>query len=164
MSLKDFSHEQIQNMSMIELASLILLDEKKAIHFKDIFNKLADLRGYSEEEKQATIAQFYTDLNVDGRFITIGENMWGLKRWYPVEQMDEEVTNAPKKKKKAKKKEEANESEEEENLDITDDEMEIFDEDFDIDEDLDELDEDFDEDFDDDEEFEDSEEEEEEEK
>nr|WP_202406485.1 DNA-directed RNA polymerase subunit delta [Virgibacillus massiliensis] len=151
-------------MSMIELASLILLDEKKAIHFKDIFNKLADLRGYSEEEKQATIAQFYTDLNVDGRFITIGENMWGLKRWYPVEQMDEEVTNAPKKKKKAKKKEEANESEEEENLDITDDEMEIFDEDFDIDEDLDELDEDFDEDFDDDEEFEDSEEEEEEEK
>ncbi|WP_337969591.1 DNA-directed RNA polymerase subunit delta [Virgibacillus salexigens] len=160
MSLKDFSHEQIQNMSMIELASLILLDEKKAIHFKDIFNKLADLRGYSEEEKQATIAQFYTDLNVDGRFITIGENMWGLKRWYPVEQMDEEVTNAPKKKKKAKKKEEANESEEEENLDITDDEMEIFDEDFDIDEDLDELDEDFDEDFDDDEEFEDSEEEE----
>ncbi|WP_200412038.1 DNA-directed RNA polymerase subunit delta, partial [Virgibacillus salexigens] len=100
--------EQIQNMSMIELASLILLDEKKAIHFKDIFNKLADLRGYSEEEEQATIAQFYTDLNVDGRFITIGENMWGLKRWYPVEHMDVEVTNAPKKKKKAKKKEEAN--------------------------------------------------------
>nr|WP_245301552.1 DNA-directed RNA polymerase subunit delta [Virgibacillus natechei] len=87
---------------MIELATSELLDVKKALSYNEIFDRVAELKEFSAEEKKENIAQFYTDLNVDGRFITIGQNMWGLKRWYPVEQMDEEVTAAPKKKKKAK--------------------------------------------------------------
>lgn len=145
MSLKNYSHEEIQHMSMIEVASLILLDEKKAFHFKDVFDKIAELKGFTDGEKEANIAQFYTDLNVDGRFITTGSNMWGLKRWYPVEQMDEEVTVAPKKKKKAKKKKE---EDVEDDLDVVEDDLEIFEDDFDIDDMDEEIDEEFDEEFD----------------
>ncbi|KKE77769.1 MULTISPECIES: DNA-directed RNA polymerase subunit delta [Bacillaceae] len=162
MSLKDYSPEQIENMSMLELASIILKEEKKALHFKDVFDKVAEVKGFSEAEKEEKIAQFYTDLNVDGRFTTLGSNMWGLKRWYPIEQADEEVHTPKKKKKKAtKKKRKEEEIDEEEDFEEEDDLLEdedideVFDdEEEDLDEDDEELDPDLDEfdDFDEDEE------------
>ncbi|MDY0409517.1 DNA-directed RNA polymerase subunit delta [Paracerasibacillus soli] len=104
MSLADYSKEQLQDMSMIEIANLILIDEKKAMDFRDIFEKVAEIKGYSENQKIEYMAQFYTDLNVNGHFMTLGSNMWGLKRWYPVEQIDEDITVTPKKKRRKRRK------------------------------------------------------------
>lgn len=102
MSLKTFSKEELKQKSMLELASIILKDAKKAITFKEIYDQIAELKGFTKQEKEEKIAQFYTEMNVDGRFMTIGSNIWGLKEWYPVDQADEEVAPAPKKKKKKK--------------------------------------------------------------
>ncbi|WP_449355029.1 DNA-directed RNA polymerase subunit delta [Virgibacillus natechei] len=149
MSLKQYSHEDVKQMAMIELAGSVLADEKKSLHFKDLFDKVTGMKDFSEEKKTAIIAQFYTDLNVDGRFITLGENMWGLKRWYPVEKMDEEG-GVPKKKKKAKvtkekpkvkskekAKQKKEKKEEDAELHLDEEELDIVDED--IDEMVDEL-------------------------
>ncbi len=139
-------------MSMIDLANLILLEEKKALNFKDIYEKIAELKGFTEEEKHDNIGQFYTDLNINGHFMTTGSNMWGLKRWYPVEQIDEELTAAPKKKKAAKKKKAPKKEEkfepEEEELDVVDD-IEVLTDNFKDDDDDDDFDDDFDDDLDD---------------
>ncbi|WP_164217611.1 DNA-directed RNA polymerase subunit delta [Virgibacillus sp. YIM 98842] len=146
MSLKNYSHDELERMSMIELANAVLMEEKKAMDFKEIFEKIAEVKNLSETDKQTGISQFYTDLNVDGRFLTIGSNKWGLKRWYPVDQIDEEVTAAPKKKKKKKKKAAAAVEEdvglEEEELDIPDEEMDEIIDDYDEEEEevVDELD------------------------
>jgi len=147
-SLKNYSHDELEKMSKIELANAILMDEKKAMNFKDIFEKIAEVKDLAEEDQKSGISQFFTDINVDGRFLTIGSNMWGLKRWYPVDQIDEEVTAAPKKKKKKKKKAKAEEEElelQKEELDIPDEDMDEIIEDFDEDEDeiTDELDAEF---------------------
>ncbi|WP_164667555.1 DNA-directed RNA polymerase subunit delta [Virgibacillus doumboii] len=152
MSLKNYSREELEKIAMIELAHMILTDEKKAVNFHEIFNKVADLKGLTEEQKQETIGQFYTDLTIDGRFITVDAGMWGLKRWYPVEDMDLEATVPKKKKKKAKKKKEVKkkEPEEEEKQDVPDDDIEVLTGNF-ADEEIDESDDDFDEDFDDEE-------------
>ncbi|ASK62059.1 DNA-directed RNA polymerase subunit delta [Virgibacillus phasianinus] len=167
MSLKKYSHEEISKISMIELASIILFDKKKDMDFRDIFKEIARLKGFSEEEKESNITQFYTDLNMDGRFMTKGSNLWGLKRWYSIDQRDEEISVAPKKKKKpAKKKKAAKKDnyEDEEELDIVDDDIEELADDLDNDADFD--DEDFDDDddeyndYDDDEDYDDEEEEE----
>lgn len=104
MSLKEFSSEQLKNKAMLELARHILEDTNKALPFQEIYDQVAKLKGFTKKEKDANIAQFFTELNVDGRFMTTGSNTWGLKRWYPVDQADEEVTPAPKKKGKAAKK------------------------------------------------------------
>ena len=53
--------------------------------------EIAQVLGLSQEQVNAKIAQFYTDLNIDGRFINLGENRWGLRSWYPYEQIDEEI-------------------------------------------------------------------------
>nr|WP_245347608.1 DNA-directed RNA polymerase subunit delta [Oceanobacillus polygoni] len=134
-------------MSMIEIASKILFDEKKAINFRDIFDKIAEIKGFSDSEKENKISQFYTDMNVDGRFLTLGSSMWGLKRWYPVEQAQEDLTEVPKKK-RVKKKKAAEVDEVDEELDITDADIDEIVDDFDEEEDFDE---DFDEEIDDEE-------------
>lgn len=89
-SLEKYSHEEISRMSLIELAKLMMLDEKDVIDFQDIFRRVANLKGLSEEERQARIGQFYTDINMDGSFITKGSNKWGLKRWYRMDQANVE--------------------------------------------------------------------------
>nr|WP_245251311.1 DNA-directed RNA polymerase subunit delta [Virgibacillus litoralis] len=156
---------------MIELAYLILTDKKKAQDFYGVYDKVAELKGFTEKQKSENIAQFHTNLTVDGRFMAVHTDNWGLKRWYLVEETDEEVAAAPKKKKKAKakpkpkkkkvaKKEELKEEEEEipaDNIEVLtgdfketgddgEEKDEAFDESFDdesddFDEDLDEFDE-----------------------
>ena len=55
--------------------------------------EIAQVLGLSQEQVNAKIAQFYTDLNIDGRFINLGENRWGLRSWYPYEQIDEDLAS-----------------------------------------------------------------------
>lgn len=124
MSLKDFSNEQLKNKSMLELARQILEDTNKAIPFQEVYDQVSKLKGFTKKEKDANIAQFFTELNVDGRFMTTGSNTWGLKRWYPVDQADEEVAPAPKKKSKAAKKK-ADEEEDELLLEPDDEVVEL---------------------------------------
>ena len=89
MALEKYSEEQLLKMSMIELANIVLADEKKEMKFADLFNEVAKLKNFTDAQRQDLLARFYTDLNVDGRFMTLGSNVWGLKRWYPVEQTTE---------------------------------------------------------------------------
>lgn len=91
MGIKKYSEEQIQKMSMIELANVLLTDEKKEMNFLDLFDKVAEHKQFTQQQKEDLLARFYTDLNVDGRFTTLGSNMWGLKRWYPVDQTSEKA-------------------------------------------------------------------------
>src|SRR5690625_145482 len=98
MSLKKYNLEQIQKMSMIELANLILADEKKELNFLDLFHKVSEYKDFTKEQQDDLLARFYTDLNVDGRFTTLGSNMWGLKRWYPVDQTSEKALAESRKK------------------------------------------------------------------
>ncbi|PQD96088.1 DNA-directed RNA polymerase subunit delta [Pradoshia eiseniae] len=153
MTLAKMSVEDIREMAFIEIANLLLIEKKEAIDFKVMMDEIQKLLGLSNEEVAEKIGQFYTDLNVDGRFISIGDNRWGLKGWYPVEQVEEETVPASKvKKKKGKKVVDDDDlvdfdaiDEDDEDLDF--DDIDDYDDD-DDDEDL--IDDDFDEDVDDD--------------
>ena len=56
--------------------------------------EIAKIKGLSEQNVMQVIAQLYTEINIDGRFACVGTNLWGLKRWYPVEKSDDAVGNA----------------------------------------------------------------------
>ncbi|MGE8204988.1 DNA-directed RNA polymerase subunit delta [Heyndrickxia sp. NPDC080065] len=151
MSLQQLSKEDLHEMSLIELAHQYLEENKQAISFTDLVDEIANLIGLSKDEIRSRMVQFYTDLNIDGRFISLGENRWGLRTWYPYDQIDEEVTAPVKsKKKKAKKvvEEEEDEFIEEEDLDY--DDLDDFEDEEDLIEDDEEIDEDDFEDIDDD--------------
>lgn len=149
MTLAKMSGEDIREMAFIEIANLLLIEKKEAIDFKVMMDEIQKLLGLSNEEVAEKIGQFYTDLNVDGRFISIGDNRWGLKGWYPVEQVEEETVPASKVKKKKGKKV----IEDDDDFDVIDEDDLDFDDidDFDDDDDDEDLiDDDFDEDVDED--------------
>jgi len=124
MGLKKLTEEQIENMSMIELANHILADNKKEMNFRELFDEVAEQKKFSKVEKDDLLARFYTDLNVDGRFTTLGNNLWGLKRWYPVDQTSEKSLAEVRKRDAEEEEEELLDEEEE----LYDDELEIDDE------------------------------------
>ena len=160
---------------MIEVVHSLLEEKGQATPFHDLVQEIAQLLELSEEQVAARIAQFYTDLNIDGRFINLGENRWGLRGWYPYEQIDEEILPQAKPKKKRKVEEVEDdyieaEDDFEDDGDFEEDEEdvedldELLDEEDEEDDDLDDLDEeDDDDDFADEDELEYDESEEEEE-
>lgn len=161
---------------MIEVVHSVLGDKRQATTFNELVQEIAQVLGLSQEQVNAKLAQFYTDLNIDGRFINLGENRWGLRSWYPYEQIDEEILPQPKPKKKRKVEDDGfddyiEEDEDFDDADVTEDEDDdvedldkvLEDEDGD-DDDLDDLDEDDEDDFAEEElEYDETEEEEEEE-
>lgn len=157
MSLKQFSKEQLQEMSLIDMAYELLVNQKQPASFKEIMDEITATLGLTEEEVRTKIAQFYTDLNIDGRFLSLGDNRWGLRTWYPVDQSEEEVITPTKpKKKKAKKVVDEDldfDDEDEDDIDY-DDILADDDDDEDL-LDIDEDDEDFDDDFEEEDEDED---------
>ena len=137
LGVHQYSQEEINEMSLIEIAYELLVEKNHAVSFKDIMDEVSSLSGLTDQQVKAKIAQFYTELNIDGRFLAIGENQWGLRVWYPVDQVVEEIVNPAKAKKKKKAKK------------VVEEEL-AFDDPEEIIDDLDILDEDLDEDDDDD--------------
>ncbi|MBM7580894.1 DNA-directed RNA polymerase subunit delta [Jeotgalibacillus terrae] len=174
MELKNRSVEDLREYSFIEIAHQLLVDNHNSMTFNDMVEEWSRLLGVTDKEARKRIVQFYTDLNMDGRFIYLDSDKgWGLRSWYPLDQVeDEQVTSeiqTTKKKKtkaKSKKKKKAEEDLDFDNLDDEEDDLvydeiddevedvedidgEEFEDDVDFD-DLDDDDEDDDEDEDDD--------------
>ncbi|MBW7650464.1 DNA-directed RNA polymerase subunit delta [Anoxybacillus sp. ST4] len=101
-SLEQYSQEQLREMSFVELAYLLLCEKKQTVSFQEMVEQLVAIKGLSESEVRPRLAQFYTDLNVDGRFICIGETAWGLRAWYPYDQTEDEAVPVERVKKKKK--------------------------------------------------------------
>ncbi|MBE7104045.1 DNA-directed RNA polymerase subunit delta [Bacillus cereus] len=174
MGFKQYSPEELKECSMIEVVHSVLGNKRQATTFNELVQEIAQVLGLSQGQVNTKLAQFYTDLNIDGRFINLGENRWGLRSWYPYEQIDEEILPQPKPKKKRKVEEDGfddyieeddvEEVEEEEVEEVADLDKVLEDEDADDDDDLDDLEED-NEDFAEEElEYDETEEEEEEER
>ena len=86
--------EKIREMPMVDLAFLVLKAANTPFYYRDLMVEVAKLRGMTEEETNDTIAQLYTEINIDGRFACVGTNLWGLKRWYPLERSDDPIGNS----------------------------------------------------------------------
>lgn len=86
--------EKVKEMPMVDLAFLVLKAANTPYYYRDLMVEVAKLRGMTEEQTNDTIAQLYTEINIDGRFACVGTNLWGLKRWYPLERSDDPVGNS----------------------------------------------------------------------
>ena len=91
MGLADFKDVDRNELSMIEVAHAILEDRGERMAFADIVNEVQKYLNKSDEEIRQRLPKFYTDMNTDGRFISMGENVWALRTWFKFEAVDEEV-------------------------------------------------------------------------
>jgi len=78
-------------LSMLEVAHAILSQKGDVMDFSDLVNEIQTYLGKSDSDIRDSLAQFYTDLNTDGRFLNVGENQWGLRDWYSVDDIEEKI-------------------------------------------------------------------------
>ncbi|MGP3255186.1 DNA-directed RNA polymerase subunit delta [Lactobacillus gasseri] len=140
MGLDDFKGQNKDELSMIEVARAILQDSGKRMAFADIVNAVQNFLGKSDEEIRERLPQFYTDMNTDGEFISMGDNVWALRSWFPYESVDEEVNHpededdVPRKKHHKKVNAFIGDSDDDDIIDYDSDDPE--DEDLDVDDDI----------------------------
>lgn len=94
---------QIAEESLVDLAFAILTEKHSSMSLEALTSELQKIKGYTNAEMKARIQQFYTDLNIDGRFLLNQEDGWGLREWYKVEQIEEETAPSVKIRKKKSK-------------------------------------------------------------
>lgn len=82
--------EKAKEMPMVDLAFVLLKSANTPFYYRDLMQEIAKLKGFTDDDVMRVIAQLYTEINVDGRFACVGNNLWGLKRWYPIETKSEE--------------------------------------------------------------------------
>ena len=154
MELKKLDGINKNELSMVEVAHAILEAKNEVLDFNQLLVEIQEYMELSDEALESRMARFYTDLNIDGSFISLGDNRWGLRAWYPIDSIDEEIATSMedeevKKPRKKRKKVNAFGSEDD-LIDYNDDDPE--DEELIDDEELDsdDLDDDIDVDLDDD--------------
>ena len=65
--------------SLIEYAYELIAKSKGSVNFKEIWAYVKEQSGLSEEELNKKAGQFFTNMMLDGRFVTLGENEWDLR-------------------------------------------------------------------------------------
>lgn len=64
---------------MIDVAFDLMSKKKKQVTFLKLWEEVSQVMGLSEEQAEDNIAQFYTDIALDNRFVHMGENKWDLR-------------------------------------------------------------------------------------
>ena len=136
MNFREMTKDQLAEESLINLTHAILEEKRTSVPLNDLLETIKELTGLKDAEIKKRLVQFYTDLNVDGRFLFNQENGWGLREWFKVEQIEEET--APSVKTHKKKAKAILGDEEDLDLDLEEDDID-FDEDYEefVEEDLD---------------------------
>ncbi len=79
MSLKKMKKDELELLSNKDIAYMILEDRKRTINTADLFKKIIDLLELPESTFEKKIADFYTALSTDKRFILLPDGKWDLR-------------------------------------------------------------------------------------
>ena len=65
--------------SLLDYAYDYVSGQSQQSKFEDIWAYCVQQAGLSKEEADNKVSRFYTNLMLDGRFVTLGENEWDLR-------------------------------------------------------------------------------------
>ena len=65
--------------SKLDLAFSLLSKKKKPTPFLKLWEEISQIEALTPSQQEDQIAQFYSDLCLDSRFVNMGENKWDLK-------------------------------------------------------------------------------------
>jgi DNA-directed RNA polymerase subunit delta len=79
MSIKSMKKEELELLSNKDIAYMILEESKRKLNTADLFNKIIKLLELPESTFEKKIADFYTALSTDKRFILLENGKWDLR-------------------------------------------------------------------------------------
>ena len=84
MKLKDLTQADLEAMSYDDIAELVLKEENRQMKINELFKKVCDLLGLSEDEFMDKLPAFFDVLSTDQRFIMVENGLWDLKSKHSV--------------------------------------------------------------------------------
>jgi DNA-directed RNA polymerase subunit delta len=79
MKLKSMKKEQLELLSNKDIAEMILEESKRKLNTADLFTKIIKLLDLPQSTFEKKIADFYTALSTDKRFILLENGKWDLR-------------------------------------------------------------------------------------
>ena len=82
--------------SLLDYGFEVLSASKEPVKFLDLFKKSVELSGLelSESEQKIRMSKFYTQLSLDGRFVTLTDNYWDLRSRHVFEKVHLDMIDA----------------------------------------------------------------------
>ena len=77
--LKEYTKEELEVMGYDDIAYIILEESKKKMKINDLFKKVCDVLGLSEDDFINQIADFFEILTTDKKFILLENGFWDLR-------------------------------------------------------------------------------------
>ena len=103
--------------SMLDIAFDLMSKKKKEVDFYKLYDEVTEIKGFNEQEAADHQSLFYTNISLDGRFITVGENKWDLRSRHKFENVHIDMNDIY-----------ADESEDEDNEELEDNDQDDNDE------------------------------------
>lgn len=132
MKLKDIPQDELELMNYDDIAYLILEQEKKKMKINDLFKKVCDLLGLSEEEYITQIADFFEMLTLNKKFVMLENGYWDLRTRHSEKIVidddddDYEEVSEPEKEEETTEEEDTTYDKETEDDDAPDDDLKDF--------------------------------------
>ena len=79
MDLKKMTKDELELLSNKDITNLILEDSKKSMNTADLFKKIIKLLELPESSFEKKIADYYTALATDKRFVLLEDGTWDLR-------------------------------------------------------------------------------------
>jgi DNA-directed RNA polymerase subunit delta len=128
MSLKKMKKEELELLSNKDITCLILDDSKKSMNTAELFKKIIELLELPESTFENKIADYYTALSTDKRFILLKDGTWDLRNRHTSDKIVKVSDDDDDEDENIEEKEETDEDDEDED-NYDDQEPEEYDED-----------------------------------
>ena len=125
MSLK-MKKEELELLSNKDIAELILQNSKRTLNTADLFKKIIKLLELPESTFESKIADFYTSLATDKRFILLDNGKWDLRSNHTSDKVVKVISDDEEDEEdeeKEEKEEDSSDEDEEDSYDDKDDEV-----------------------------------------
>ncbi len=68
-----------KTMSQLDIAYELIKEEGHIFTFKELWDKVSEIKEFNEDDKIDKVSRFYTNLIIDPRFVSLGDNTWDLR-------------------------------------------------------------------------------------
>ena len=79
MSVRALKKEELESLSSKDVAYMVMESSKRKLNTADLFKKVISLMGLPESTFENKVADFYTSLSTDKRFILLDNGKWDLR-------------------------------------------------------------------------------------
>lgn len=94
MKLKNLSIEELEMMPLDDIAYIVLKEKNKKMKVIELYKVITDALGYNEREFDSHLADFFSLLATDKRFIQIEKGFWDLTENHTSKIKLEEIVEA----------------------------------------------------------------------